>query len=336
MYVSVATAGILIYSASSSFEKEGVIVIGTLFILFGYLRRIGQAFFTFAWKYGEIVRQDSAVRAAEVINEEYEKLKIKKEKYLPKNWQKVEVKNLNFTYKENKSSKANFKSNDIHNASFRFSRGDKIAFIGESGSGKSTVLSLLRGLHFPESGKVFCDGKKLESGIRHLNEHILLIPQDPELFNATVKENITMGERVGEEKIKKAMQVAKFSEVVTRLKKGLKTNVMEKGVSLSGGEKQRLALSRGLLVADKFDIILLDEPTSSVDSKNELAIYQKIFEEFKNKTIISSIHRLHLLPKFDYIYQFKKGEIVLEGTFEKLLKDKNFKEMWDDYNRREG
>src|SRR3989338_971904 len=112
--------------------------------------------------------------------------------------------------------------------------------------------------------------------------------------------------------------MAQFGKVVDRLEKGLDTNVLEKGVSLSGGEKQRLALARGILAARKSEILLLDEPTSSVDSLNEMKIHEALFKVFKNKTIISSIHRLHLLQKFDYIYMFDKGKIVAEGTLEKI------------------
>ena len=108
----------------------------------------------------------------------------------------------------------------------------------------------------------------------------------------------------------------------------IKTNVMEKGVSLSGGEKQRLALARGLLAARNSDIILMDEPTSSVDSVNEVKIHDNIFKEFKDKTIISSIHRLNLLNKFDYIYMFDDGKIVAEGTLDELMKNNKFKVMW--------
>ncbi|MDP3966492.1 MAG: ABC transporter ATP-binding protein [archaeon] len=108
---------------------------------------------------------------------------------------------------------------------------------------------------------------------------------------------------------------------------------MERGVSLSGGEKQRLALARGLFAAKKSDIILMDEPTSSVDSLNETKIHEQVFEEFKEKTIISSIHKLHLLDKFDYIYLFSKGKIIAQGTFEELKNNPHFKAMWIKYNK---
>jgi ATP-binding cassette subfamily B protein len=104
---------------------------------------------------------------------------------------------------------------------------------------------------------------------------------------------------------------------------------MEKGVNLSGGQKQRLALARGILAAKSSDIILLDEPTSSVDPKTELQIYQKMFVEYKNKAVISSLHRLYLLKYFDYVYVLSNGRIADEGTFEDLKrKSPVFRELW--------
>ncbi|MBL4694964.1 ABC transporter ATP-binding protein, partial [Candidatus Gracilibacteria bacterium] len=100
-----------------------------------------------------------------------------------------------------------------------------------------------------------------------------------------------------------------------------------------GGEKQRLALARGIFAAEDSTIVLLDEPTSSVDSRNELKIHKNLFAKFKDKCLVSSIHRLHLLNLFDYIYIFSKGEIVEEGTYKTLSqKGTHLSEMMRDYH----
>jgi ABC-type multidrug transport system fused ATPase/permease subunit len=128
------------------------------------------------------------------------------------------------------------------------------------------------------------------------------------------------------------IKLAAFSDVVTRLPHGLESNIVEKGVNLSGGEKQRLALARGLLASKDKEIVLLDEPTSSVDFHNELKIYENIFKSMPEKTIISSIHRLHLLSLFDNIYFFKDGKIVANGNLEQLKNNsKDFQELWNKY-----
>ncbi len=122
---------------------------------------------------------------------------------------------------------------------------------------------------------------------------------------------------------------AHFTEVIRLLPNGLQSNIQEKGVNLSGGQKQRLALARGILAAKSSDIILLDEPTSSVDPKTEVQIYEKLFEECKGKAIVSSLHRLYLLSYFDYVYVLQGGRIADEGTFTDLKNSSAiFQELW--------
>ena len=143
-----------------------------------------------------------------------------------------------------------------------------------------------------------------------------------------------MGIEVERRDVNKAIKIAQFRLVLKRLNKGLKTNVLEKGVSLSGGEKQRLAFARGILASKSSDILLMDEPTSSVDSLNEIKIYDGVFKTYNDKTIISSIHRLHLLRKFDKIYMFDKGKVIAKGTLKDLMKNKKFKVLWDQYTEK--
>ncbi|MFA5993771.1 MAG: ABC transporter ATP-binding protein, partial [Parcubacteria group bacterium] len=329
---SVVIAEVLIYNAYVSYKMTGVIVMGTLFILYSYLKNVGDFFFNFAWMYNIMVQRSAAVSLAEVICDEHEKIILKNKKYyLPENWKVLQIKNLKFSYK--KKDDEDYVGENINDVSICLERKSKIALIGESGSGKSTILSLIRGLHNAEKANVYCDGKKLSNGLEHFYEHSALVPQDPEIFNASVEENITMGIKMDFSEVKSVIRYACFDTVLARLKKGLKTNVLEKGVSLSGGEKQRLALARGLLMAKKYDFLLLDEPTSSVDSENELNIYKNIFENYKEKTIVSAIHRLHLLRYFDYIYFFEKGKILAEGNFNTLLNDEKFKILWNNYSK---
>jgi len=117
--------------------------------------------------------------------------------------------------------------------------------------------------------------------------------------------------------------------VIGQLPKGLQSNIVEKGVNLSGGQKQRLALARGILAARSSDIILMDEPTSSVDPKTEVLIYERLFDEFRDKAIVSSLHRLYLLSYFDWVYVLQNGRIVEEGSFEELRRNGLiFRELW--------
>lgn len=315
----------LSYKAYTDYHANGVILIGTLYILYGYLDKVGDSFFRFAGLYGALVRFDSRLKGAYPIDEAYALIEKKEGGRMPADWKTIELKDLEFTYdKEGKKQ-------HIEKTSIKFSKGDKIAFIGESGSGKSTILALMRGLYEPDSGEVYIDGKKIDNGFRKLRKNITLIPQDPEIFNNTLRYNITMDLPAKKDDLQKVVSMAQFSKVIKRLEKGLETNVMEKGVSLSGGEKQRLALARGLLAAKNSQIVLMDEPTSSVDSFNEMKIYDGVFAAFRDKTVISSVHKLNLLQKFDYIYMFDRGKVIASGTLSDIKKNPRFAGIWRKY-----
>ncbi len=316
---------VLGYRAYTDYYNGGVILVGTIYMLYGYLHKVGDTFFQLAWMYGSVVRSNSKIEGAYTIDNEFEEIKEKIKGKVDDNWKSIEISNLNFKYNEEK------KNNHLENVSLKFKRGQRIALVGESGSGKSTVLALLRGLYSPNSGEIYCDGKLINNGFEKLKKEITLIPQDPEIFNNTIGYNIAMDLLVKEEELNKFVEMAQFKKVLDRLEKGYETNVLEKGVSLSGGEKQRLALARGLLAGKDSNIILLDEPTSSVDSLNEIKIHDNIFKNFKKKTIISSIHRLHLLEKFDYIYLFDKGKIIAEGNLREMRKNSKFRYILNKY-----
>ena len=317
----------LIYRSSTEFALTGTILVGTLYMIYGYLTQVGDTFYKFAELYGNIIRSNARIVGAYPLDEAYRHVKKKEVSRLPKNWRKIELKDVSFTYDQKGRIR------HIDNINFQFARGQKIALVGESGSGKSTILTLVRGLYDIEKGEIYCNGKPLRNGLANVREHVTLVPQEPEIFNKTFRYNVTMNLPVSENEIRKVVEMAQLRQVIEKLPRGLDTNVLEKGVSLSGGEKQRLALARGLLAASDSEILLLDEPTSSVDSLNEIKIHDNIFGRFKDKTIISSIHRLHLLDKFDYIYLLSKGRIVGEGTFEQLKQNKKFRRMWAKYSK---
>ena len=223
--------------------------------------------------------------------------------------------------------------------SVSFERGKSYAIVGSSGSGKSTLLSLLRGIHRADSGSVLCDGVQLGSGfdggLAAVANLSTLIPQDPEVFADSVLMNITMGIDASPEKVARALEMARFSDVLARLPRGLETNVAEKGVSLSGGEKQRLALARGIFFAFDSDseVILLDESTSSVDITNEKMIYENLLRHFRSELIIATTHKFNLLPLFDEILVMKNGQLVERGTLAELIERSGvLATMWGEYS----
>ncbi|MBS3169226.1 ABC transporter ATP-binding protein [Candidatus Woesearchaeota archaeon] len=329
LFASTMTALVLFTYIYSQAKVEATILIGTVYALYGYLYNINTLFYRFAYKYSDIIKQKTAVLNGEKIAREFKDQEKFKTRATASDWKSIEIKDLSFSYHTEEGA-------DLHleNISFTIKRGEKIAFIGDSGSGKTTLLKVIRDIYHLKSGKIVLDGKELPKGFKYISTMISLIPQDPEIFATTIKENITFGVRHSQEEIKKYTDMATFTEVIAQLPRGLQSSIVEKGVSLSGGQRQRLALARGLMASEDKEIILLDEPTSSVDVKNELLIYQNIFKLFKEKTIISSVHRLHLLTIFDTIYYFKNGKIIHSGTFDQLLRESEpFRILWKKYTK---
>ncbi|MBI4836709.1 MAG: ABC transporter ATP-binding protein [Candidatus Abawacabacteria bacterium] len=306
----------------------GGVLIGTVYALYGYVSRMSELFYRFAYMYSDIVQQKSAVMNAEEIANDFSKNKSSKSISLNAAWRELKINNLQFSYNTAEQARLH-----LNNISLVIRRGQKVAFIGASGSGKTTFLKVIRELYKPQRGEVYLDNKLLPGHFQSLSPDIALIPQDPEIFSTTISENITVGVNHSASHIKRFTDMACFTDVISRLPHGLESNIFEKGVNLSGGEKQRLALARGLMASEDKAMVLLDEATSSVDTKNELYIYENIFKAFKGKTIIASIHRLHLLSLFDEIYFFKAGKIVASGTLASLRQSSpEFQALWSKYN----
>lgn len=319
----------LVLASYFFFNIKGAILVGTVYALYGYVARINEIFFRFAYMYTDILQQKAAVMNAEEIANEFSAIEKVKPLILDSQWNELRVESLSFSYHTEEGA-------DLHldDVSFRIERGERIAFIGESGSGKTTILKIIRELYRPSKGRVYLDGNLLEDGFQSISPNVTLIPQDPEIFSTTIEENITVGVPHDISEIKKFTDMACFSAVVERLPRKLASFIHEKGVNLSGGEKQRLALARGLMASQDKAIVLFDEPTSSVDTRNELRIFSNIFKEFQGKTILASVHRLHLLSSFDTIYFFDKGKIIASGSLQELLTESpEFQDLWDKYHK---
>lgn len=309
-------------------EAGKLFPVAGLVTLLGFVQQFTSVFHDVAWQYTEIVQFNTHVETARNIEEAYQQNhRPDQPSDLPGNWQTIGIDHLYFSHRGPYDDKHAPQS--LHNLHLTLQRGKRIALIGESGSGKSTLLSLLRGLYDPEPGmQLTVDGKPFP--LASLNETVTLFPQEPEIFENTIAYNITLGLPFSEEDIMNVSESAHFTEVIHQLPNGLGSDIREKGVNLSGGQKQRLALARGILAARESDVVLLDEPTSSVDPKTEAMIYEKMFQAFADKVIVSSMHRLHLLNHFDHIYVLKQGRIVAEGAFEDLRANSAvFQELWE-------
>jgi len=314
LLITALVVGVLCCYAAQEMAAGRALLGGTLFTLFEYLRRIGESFYNFAALHGTLVRQAADARGAENLEEAFQSRGARAvPETLPRDWRLAEVEGLTFRYADGKSR------THLDHVSIRLEQGRAIALVGPSGCGKSTLLSLLRGLEVPITGRLFCDGQPMAEGLGCLSGVTTLIPQNPDIFSDTLRFNITFGMEASEDDVNRALQVARFEPVVARLPDGLATNIAENGVNLSGGERQRLALARGVFFSRDSQIILLDEPTSGVDAANERLIYEGLLQLYRDRCVVSSLHRLHLLPLFDEVYVIVDGRMVERGTCAALL-----------------
>lgn len=308
-----------------------VFLLGSLVAFYGYVSRFTESFFDFAWQWEDVVWYATDSEAVDSILTAHRQIETKR-RYRRNivGWQKIDIDHLWFRY-ENDGQED--KKSHLDDVSIQLKRGEKVALVGESGSGKSTLLALLRGLDLPQKAEIAIDGKPARD-VGILSKITTLIPQDPEIFDNTIEYNITAGIRHRPDEVDQACRLARFDVVLRRLPKGLSTDIKERGVNLSGGEKQWLALARGIFAAQDSSLILLDESTSSVDAVNEMEIYHNLFQRFKKECVVAAIHRLHLLPLFDTIYVLEQGKVVEQGTFEELVAKSGgaLALMWEKYS----
>jgi ABC-type multidrug transport system fused ATPase/permease subunit len=205
----------------------------------------------------------------------------------------------------------------LRGVSLYMQRGERIALVGGSGAGKSSLLRVLAGLYQPTRGHYLVDGLA-QVDLRDLSRWATLIPQEYDVFEGTVRENLTFGAAAAELAIAQALQTSGFDAVVDALPQGLETPITERGFNLSGGQRQRLALARGLLAAAGRPILLLDEPTSALDQATESLVLDRIGSAWSDGIVLASVHRMALLEKFHRVVYMADGRVVDVGTVEAL------------------
>ena len=232
----------------------------------------------------------------------------------------IKIKDISFTYPNNKPV--------INNLSLQIKKGQMIAIVGESGSGKSTLIDVIMGFNDPTSGDILIDDTPLKKyDINSYREKIGYVPQGGDLFHASITQNIKWAnEKATNEQIQHMCKEAYADSFIKSFPEGYETLVGDRGIRLSGGQLQRIALARALI--RKPEILILDEATSSLDSKSEKNIQEALNTIARKTTIIVIAHRLSTILKADHIFVINHGRVVEEGNYEDLIKlNGSFKEM---------
>ena len=233
----------------------------------------------------------------------------------------IKYKNIEFAYSEKKNTV-------FKNLNFTVAKNEKLAVAGESGSGKTTIVNLLLRFYEPTSGSIYINGTDIKDlTLKSLRSLITVVSQETYLFNGTIKENLLhANEDADEEKLIDACKAANIHSFIQSLPEGYNTKVGERGLNFSGGQRQRIAIARAVL--KNSPIVVLDEATSSVDTKNENEIKQSLNHLLRNRTSITIAHRLNTIENSDRILVLLRGEIVEEGSHKELiLKDGYYKKL---------
>jgi ATP-binding cassette subfamily B protein len=233
---------------------------------------------------------------------------------------KLEFKDVTFGYSDKKI---------VDGLSFGIESGSSVAFVGESGSGKSTIIKLIIGLLKNQEGKILVDGKDLSKiNLNSFYDHVSYVSQEVPVFDGTLRENLVFDKKVTDEEIVKVLNLVCLDKFYERLENGLDTELGEKGIRMSGGERQRLALAR--LFFDDAKIIILDEATSAMDNVTEKEVMKNVLDYLANKTILIIAHRLETIKDVDEIFVLDGGAIVEKGTYQSLIKkDGYFKKLYN-------
>jgi ABC-type multidrug transport system fused ATPase/permease subunit len=304
-------------------RQNGVILVGTAVMVHQYAQQMGDVVGSFANQWQDVVRGATDLGGADEILDAEERRGA--DGRLPAGWREVRVEGLTFRHPNRRGDAPTLEA-----VSLSIRRGERIALVGESGSGKSSLMRVLAGLYDADARAFAVDGAPAP-GLADLGSAATLIPQDPEIFENTVRHNVTMGLPHAEEEVARACELACLGPILGMMPQGIDTPVVERGGNLSGGQKQRLALARGVLAARDSSILMLDEPTSSLDPGTEARVYANLMAEFPDAAIVSSIHRLHLLPRFDRVVYMAEGRVVDHGTLRELLhRQPRFRELWEE------
>jgi ATP-binding cassette subfamily B multidrug efflux pump len=307
---------ILILGFGGIWALQGLVTIGSLFLFISYITRLFEPLRGLSGQVDVIERAfASAERVFKILATKKEKGK--EEKAAIKKLEKeIAFKNISFFYETNNWV--------LKNLNFRIKKGERIALVGETGGGKTSIVSLLLKFYAAQRGKIFFDNIPIDIIDRHsLRSRIGFVPQDVILFPGSILNNLRLfDETIPEEKVYEAATRANVHSRILKLHDGYETNIVEQGINLSFGERQLLSYARALVFDPQ--ILILDEATSSVDPQSERLIQKGMKELLKERTAIIIAHRLTTTRLADRILVIHKGKLIEEGNHTNLLHKKGY------------
>ncbi|KAA8482809.1 ABC transporter fused permease/ATP-binding protein [Arcticibacter tournemirensis] len=311
-----AIVGVIWYG--SILVLRGDLTIGDLTMYILYSMFVGAAMGTFPELYANVQKAlGSSERVIEILNEQNEPVNIIASENATRRFIKgdLEFNKVEFAYPSRKEITV------LQGLSFKATAGEKVAIVGTSGAGKSTIASLILRFYDPQGGQVLFDGEPADHyALTDIRNQVAIVPQDVLLFGGSIRENIAYGKLdATDDEIKAAAEKANADRFIKALPEGYNTMVGERGVKLSGGQRQRIAIARALLKDPA--ILILDEATSSLDSESERLVQEALEVLMKNRTSIIIAHRLSTIREADRIIVLEKGNIIESGTHDELMKN---------------
>lgn len=302
-------AGALLFFGYGSITKAYPVTVGMLYIFIDYMTKIFDHLTNVVLRVGELEKaRGAADHVFELLH--MEAIKYGGEKCSEVNGV-VDYEDVSFAY--------NDEDYVLTNVSFKVNEGESAAFVGHTGSGKSTIMNLLLGYYKPQSGSITIDGMDLNRvDLRELRKHMSIVLQDPYLFTGDLKSNITLfDDSISDEDAEKALREVGGAGILSKHSEGIKTEVTEKGSTFSAGERQLISFARALVRDPK--ILVLDEATSNIDSETEEFIQTGIERLKRGRTTFIIAHRLSTIKNVDTIYVLDKGRIVESGSHDELI-----------------
>ncbi len=234
----------------------------------------------------------------------------------------IKIKNLHFSYKDDPI---------LNGINLAIKAGEKVALVGASGGGKSTLAQTLIGLYPPNKGMIYFDNVPLNKiGLEVVREHVATVLQHPALFNDSIRANLTLGRDISDQALWHALNIAQLKQTITDLEQGLDTIVGRQGMRLSGGQRQRLAIAR--MIVSQPSVVILDEATSALDTATEQKLHTAMTEFLKGRTTIIIAHRLSAVKQADHVYVFEDGKICEQGQHATLIQNKGlYAKLYGEY-----